>query len=139
MKSPRGKYIHILYSASGVWTPHYALGMLTTATDADLLDPASWKKSPQPVFRQSPENGVYGTGHNSIFKSPDGKEDYILYHARDTQVDPPGMGDTRKPRAQKIEWGADDYPVLGTPAPKYHRLKKPSGTPAKQIANAKSE
>lgn len=128
LKSPKGKYIHVVYSASGVWTPYYALGMLTADTDADLLDPASWKKAPKPLFRQSPENGVYGTGHNSFFKSPDGKEDYILYHARDTQVDPPGMGDTRKPRAQKIEWGADDYPVFGTPYPKCKRLKKPSGT-----------
>lgn len=128
LKSPKGKYIHVAYSASGVWTPYYALGLLTAEADADLLDPASWKKSPKPLFSQSPENGVYGTGHNSFFKSPDGTEDYILYHARDTQVDPPGMGDTRKPRAQKIEWGADDYPVFGVPYPKCKRLKKPSGT-----------
>ena len=128
LKSPKGKYIHIAYSASGVWTPYYALGMLTADTSSDLLDPASWKKSPQPVFRQSPENGVYGTGHNSFFKSPDGKEDYILYHARDTQTDPPGKGDTRTPRAQKIEWNANDYPVFGTPYPISTRLKKPSGT-----------
>ena len=102
--------------------------MLTAPTDADLLNPASWKKSPQPLFKQSPENSVYGTGHNSFFKSPDGKEDYILYHARDTQMDPPGMGDTRTPRAQKIEWDASDYPVLGIPYPKGKRLQKPSGT-----------
>lgn len=129
LKSPKGKYIHVVYSASGVWTPHYALGMLTAHTDADLLDPASWRKAPQPLFRQSPEDGVYGTGHNSFFKSPDGREDYILYHARDTQVDPPGMGDTRSPRMQKIEWGVDDYPLFGTPCSKCKRLKKPSGTP----------
>lgn len=74
LKSPKGKYIHVAYSASGVWTPYYALGMLTADTNADLLDPASWKKAPQPLFRQSPENGVYGTGHNSFFKSHDGKD-----------------------------------------------------------------
>lgn len=128
LKSPQGKYIHIVYSASGVWTPYYALGMLTAPTDADLLNPASWQKSPQPLFKQSPENSVYGTGHNSFFKSPDGKEDYILYHARDTQTDPPGMGDTRTPRTQKIEWDSNDYPVFGIPYPKGKRLKKPSGT-----------
>lgn len=128
LMSPKGKYIHVVYSGSGVWTPYYVLGMLTADTNADLLDPASWKKSPQPLFRQSPENGVFGTGHNSFFKSPDGKEDYILYHARNTQVDPPGMGDTRCPRAQKIEWGKDDYPVFGTPHPRSKRLPKPSGT-----------
>lgn len=128
LKSPKGKYIHIVYSASGVWTPHYALGMLTARADADLLDPDSWEKSLEPVFRQSPENGVYGTGHNSFFKSPDGTEDYILYHARSTPTDPPGRGDTRSPRAQKIEWTADDYPLLGVPVPEGQPLKKPSGT-----------
>ena len=103
----------MVYSASGCWTPYYALGMLTARSDSDLLDPRSWQKSPVPVFRQAPENGVYGTGHNSFFKSPDGTEDYILYHARDTKTDPPGMGDTRSPRAQKIEWNEEGYQVFG--------------------------
>ncbi len=131
LKSPRGKYIHVVYSASGVWTPHYALGMLTAKTDADLLDPASWKKSPQPLFRQCPENGVYGTDHNSFFMSPDGKEHFILYHARDYKTDPPGKGDTRSPRTQKIKWNRKDYPVFGVPHSKETVLKKPSGTPLK--------
>lgn len=128
LKSPNGKYIHVAYSASGVWTAQYALGLLTAKTDSDLLDPNSWVKSDKPVFRQSPENGVYGTGHNSFFKSPDGQEDYILYHARDTQVDPPGKGDTRSPRAQKMEWDENDFPVMGVPLPTSMALPKPSGT-----------
>ena len=129
LKSPNGEYVHIVYSASGCWTPYYALGLLTARSDADLLDPQSWVKSANPIFRQSPENGVYGTGHNSFFKSPDGTEDYILYHARDTKTDPPGMGDTRSPRAQKIEWDANGFPVLGVPFPTSKKLPKPSGTP----------
>lgn len=129
LKSKEGKYIHIIYSASGCWTPFYALGMLSAQADADLLEPGSWEKSQTPVFRQAPENGVYGTGHNSFFKSPDGTEDYILYHARDTEVDPPGKGDTRSPRAQKIEWNEKDYPVFGVPFATSQKLMKPSGTP----------
>ncbi|MDR2954269.1 MAG: glycoside hydrolase family 43 protein [Prevotella sp.] len=126
--SPKGKYVHVIYSASGCWTPYYALGMLTADADSDLLDPKSWKKAPQSLFKQSPENGVYGTGHNSFFKSPDGTEDYILYHARDTEMNPPGKGDTRSPRAQKIEWNENDYPEFGVPFATSVRLKKPSGT-----------
>jgi GH43 family beta-xylosidase len=132
LKSPKGKYIHVVYSASGCWTPFYALGMLTASTNANLLDPKSWVKSPEPLFRQAPENKVYGTGHNSFFKSPDGKEDYILYHARDTETDPPGKGDTRSPRAQKINWNNQDYPVFGIPEPTSAKLKKPSGTVTKK-------
>ncbi|WP_167618753.1 family 43 glycosylhydrolase [Maribellus sediminis] len=126
--SPSGKFVHVIYSASGCWTPYYALGMLSADANADLLDPDSWTKAGEPVFRQSPENGVYGTGHNSFFKSPDGKEDYILYHARDTEMDPPVKGDTRSPRAQKIDWDENDYPVFGVPLETSKALRKPSGT-----------
>ncbi|SEL51303.1 Glycosyl hydrolases family 43 [Paenibacillus sp. OK003] len=38
-------------------------------------------KSPQPFFRKSTENGVYATGHNSFTTSPDGMENWIVYHA----------------------------------------------------------
>lgn len=125
LASPDGKYIHVVYSASGCWTPYYALGMLTARTDADLLDPKSWAKATQPVFRQSPKNGVYGTGHNCFFKSPDGTEDFIFYHARDTESDPPGV-DTRSPRAQRFHWGRDGFPVFGVPLPTSKPLEKPS-------------
>lgn len=128
LKSKQGKYIHIAYSASGCWTPFYALGLLTAKVDANLLDPKSWIKKTSPAFRQSPENGVYGTGHNSFFKSPDGKEDYILFHGRDTETDPEGMGDTRTPRMQKFKWDKNDFPIFGIPLPTSQKSLKPSGT-----------
>ena len=128
LTSSTGKFIHIVYSASGCWTPYYTLGLLTASKDADLLDVKSWTKNPKPLFGQSPKNSVYGPGHNSFFKSPDGTEDYVLYHARDTETDPPGKGDTRTPRAQKISWDKNDYPVFGVPLPTSTRLAKPSGT-----------
>lgn len=128
LKSPDGKKIHIIYSASGCWTPYYSLGCLTADASADLLNPASWKKSNKPLFEQSPRNGVYGTGHNCFFKSPDGTEDYLFYHARDTQMDPPGKGDTRSPRCQKFKWDKKGNPVFGEPLPITKKLKKPSGT-----------
>jgi GH43 family beta-xylosidase len=134
LKSPDGKLIHIVYSASGCWTPDYALGLLTAKADADLLDPKSWTKSQQPVFHQSPENRVYGTGHCCFFKSPDGTEDYILYHARDTRVDPPGK-DVRSPRAQEFHWTSEGYPVFGVPYSTAKLLKKPSAGHTNNIEN----
>lgn len=127
LKSPSGRLVHIAYSASGVWTAHYCLGLLTASADADLLDPASWTKSPQPILRQSPQNEVFCTGHNSFFPSPDGTETYILYHARKTPATR-GPGSARSPRAQKIAW-KDDYPVIGNPLPLSATLPKPAGTP----------
>jgi len=118
--------IFLVYSASGCWTDYYALGMLTTSDDKDLLDSNSWVKSNHSVFKQSPENSVYAPGHNSFFKSPDGKEDWILYHANSR----PGLGcgKDRSPRAQKFSWNKDGSPNFGIPVKDGVEIPVPSGT-----------
>ncbi|MRS03677.1 hypothetical protein EG832_10740, partial [bacterium] len=68
----------IIYSASGCWGPNYKLGMLTY-TGSNPLEAGSWIKSDDPVFRGTDK--VFSPGHNNFFKSPDGKEDWIIYHA----------------------------------------------------------
>lgn len=118
--------LFLIYSASACWTDHYALGMLTADAGSDLLDPASWKKSPEPVFRQSPANSVYGPGHNTFFKSPDGKQDWILYHAN--SLPNQGCGNKRSPRAQPFQWKADGSPDFGVPLPATQPIPLPSGT-----------
>jgi GH43 family beta-xylosidase len=55
--------------------------VLEANAGADLLNPDSWKKFDQPFFKQDPQAGVYGPGHNGFFLSPDGKENWIIYHA----------------------------------------------------------
>jgi GH43 family beta-xylosidase len=87
--------------------------MLTADATSDLLKATSWKKSEQPVFGQSPENNVYAPGHNSFFKSPDGKQDWILYHANSG----PGQGcdHRRTPRMQVFSWKKDGTPDFGIP------------------------
>jgi len=108
-----GKDLFIIYSASGCWTDFYALGLLTFTGKDNLLDASSWKKKDKPVFEKSPENGIYAPGHNSFFKSPDGKEDWILYHANSAPGQ--GCGKNRAPRAQKFTWNADGSPNFGVP------------------------
>jgi len=119
--------ILIYYSASGIWTPYCALGLLTASADSNLLDPASWTKSPEPVFKQSPENNVFSPGSVSFIPSPDGTETYIVYHARNVINESPGAIDSRSPRMQKIDWDKDGMPILGIPLKENERLKKPSG------------
>ncbi|ASU35014.1 glycoside hydrolase family 43 protein [Mucilaginibacter xinganensis] len=116
--------LFLVYSASGCWTDYYALGMLSASTDKNLLDSASWTKSAQPVFKQSPENGVYAPGHNSFFKSADGKEDWILYHANSQPGQ--GCGKDRSPRMQKFSWNADGTPDFGTPVKEGIYITAPS-------------
>jgi GH43 family beta-xylosidase len=105
--------LFIIYSASGCWTDNYCLGMLTFTGGDNLLDTLSWKKNPVPVFKQNVEAGVFAPGHNSFFKSPDGKEDWILYHANSASGQ--GCGAHRSPRAQKFTWNKDGTPCFGEP------------------------
>lgn len=57
--------VFVTYSASA--TDHnYAMGLLWADADADLLDPQSWHKSPQPVFYSNPAVERFGPGHNSL-------------------------------------------------------------------------
>lgn len=116
--------IFIIYSASGCWTDHYTLGMLSTSADADLLNASGWKKHPEPVFQAEPGSGVYAAGHNSFFKSPDGKEDWILYHANSEPGQ--GCGGHRSPRAQKFTWRKDGTPDFGKPLSTTQSLAIPS-------------
>ncbi len=116
--------LFIIYSASGCWTDFYTLGMLTASANSNLMDSSSWKKHPQPVFSPSPENKVFAPGHNSFFKSPDGKEDWILYHANTEPGQ--GCGRHRSPRAQKFAWNADGTPRFGEPVKEGVALQVPS-------------
>lgn len=107
-----GEKLFLVYSASGCWTDSYCLGMLTL-TGKSPLDPGSWKKNPAPVFQAKPEAGVYAPGHNSFFTSPDGTENWIMYHANPEPGK--GCGRFRSPRAQKFVFNNDGTPEFGEP------------------------
>jgi GH43 family beta-xylosidase len=116
--------LFIVYSASGCWTDNYCLGMLTYTGRGVLPDPLSWKKNPVPVFKQKQEANAYAPGHNSFFKSPDGKEDWILYHANNAAGQ--GCGRFRSPRAQKFTWKKDGSPDFGEPVETGKKMLLPS-------------
>ncbi|HLP73968.1 MAG TPA: glycoside hydrolase family 43 protein [Bacteroidales bacterium] len=119
----KGK-LFIVYSASGCWTDSYCLGLLTYDGKGDILDPASWKKNPEPVFRGKPESSAYSPGHNCFFKSPDGNEYWILYHANPSPGQ--GCGRYRSPRAQPFTFSNDGMPQFGEPAATGSPMKVPS-------------
>jgi len=108
-----GNDLFVVYSASACWTDAYALGQLRFTGGKNLLDAAKWIKSATPVFQQSPANAVFATGHNSFFVSPNGKENWILYHANSNPGD--GCGNKRSPRAQPFTWNKDGSPNFGIP------------------------
>ena len=117
--------VFVLYSGSACWTNYYELGMVSASLSANLLDAASWTKSANPVFRQNPDGGAFGTGHNGFFQSPDGTENWIIYHANPGPNQ--GCGNRRSPRAQPFTWNADGSPDFGTPVPVGKKIPAPSG------------
>ena len=126
----KGKKLFIVYSASGCWTEAYSLGMLSFTGKKNLLDSSLWKKSTVAVFDSSVQHGVYAPGHNSFFKSPDGKEDWILYHANSSPGQ--GCGRHRSPRAQKFTWNDDGTPSFGEPIKTGVLINIPSGVQNKK-------
>ena len=116
----------LIYSASYCGTPDYKLGMLTY-TGTNPLSASSWTKNPNPVFQKNTAGAVYGPGHNGFFKSPDGTEDWIVYHATTSSGGNCGTG--RTTRIQKFTWNADGTPNFGTPFALNTSLALPSGDP----------
>ena len=119
-----GDKVFIVFSASGCWTDSYTLGLLQARATANLLDARSWKKISHPLLTTDPAAAAFGPGHNGFFKSPDGKEDWIIYHANPA----PGEGceNFRSPRIQPFTWNPDGTPNFGTPVPLGQPLQKPS-------------
>jgi GH43 family beta-xylosidase len=121
--------VYLSYSASGCWTPDYALGLLTADAAADLLDPDSWTKAPEPVFQGSAASGEYGTGHNSFFTSPDGSQTWFAYHAVTT---PEGScGQDRQVYVQPLAFGPDGAPQFGAPPGSGTPVPLPAGDPGR--------
>ncbi|RSK33269.1 glycoside hydrolase family 43 protein [Hymenobacter metallilatus] len=121
----RGNKTFLVYSASHCSTDDYALGMLTASSTADPLQLSSWTKSATPVFTKNTSGQAFGPGHNGFFKSKDGTEDWMIYHAN--PLSGQGCGDNRSPRIQKINWKADDTPDFGAPVALGTALPKPAG------------
>jgi GH43 family beta-xylosidase len=116
--------VFIVYSASGCWTDDYTLGLLKADENSDLINPASWTKFTQPVLTKNPEGQAYGPGHCSFFVSPNGQQDWILYHANPQTGQ--GCGNNRSIRMQPFTWKSDGTPEFGKAAALDVALEKPA-------------
>ncbi|WP_374224156.1 family 43 glycosylhydrolase [Streptomyces sp. ISL-66] len=117
----------IVFSASYCTTPDYKLGQLELTGTNPLLA-SSWTKKATPVLQRNDTAGVYGPGHNGFFTSPDGTENWIVYHANDSASG--GCDNKRTTRAQKFTWNADGTPNFGVPVATGTALAGPSGETA---------
>lgn len=116
-----GGDVFIIYSTRESWLKAYRLGQLRLRSpEADPLDPTAWRKS-GPVFIGTDE--VLGVGHASFTTSPDGTEDWIVYHTKVSET--PGW--ERVIHMQPFRWNAEGAPDFGTPAASGEALAVPSG------------
>lgn len=120
----RNGKIHIVFSASASWTDEYCLGLLTMNATADPMLRSSWTKSSGCVFSKNTSGGAFGPGHNFLTRSPDGTEDWNIYHATSTSG---GGWAARNIRAQKFTWNANGTPNFGTPVAINTPVAVPSG------------
>lgn len=118
--------VFLFYSAGGCWTDGYSIGALWMEQGKDPLQTDSWQRlENNPLFTSNPSGNTFGPGHNSFFKSLDGEEDWIFYHANPRSD--LGCADDRSARIQKIAWDSEGFPLLGIPAPLATDLEKPGG------------
>lgn len=109
VRSPDGKRLFIVYSGNGCWHDDYSLGVLEFS-GGDLCDAANWKKHPKQLLVKG--NGVFGPGHASFFRSPDGKELWCAYHGF-VNSNPSNTQIKRWLNLQKVSFDESGYPVMG--------------------------
>jgi GH43 family beta-xylosidase len=113
----RNGRVFISYSASAT-DENYCMGLLIADEDADLLNPNSWRKVEEPVFRTSYEHKIYGPGHNSFTVAEDGETNLLVYHARTyTEIEGDPLWDpNRHTFVKPLKWNDEGMPVFGSPA-----------------------
>ena len=120
--------LFLIYSANGCTIDDYCMGLLEFTGDktdsTQLCSAKYWVKHDKPVFTQA--NGVYGPGHASFFKSPDGEELWCAYHGM-MEPSEVSKGRTRYLNLQKIGFDDTGFPVFGEPAGYERDMVPPSG------------
>lgn len=114
--------LYLLYAASGYWTKHYAIGLMKLVGN-DPLNPASWNKAVQPIFKAS--DTVSGPGNACYVSSPEGRSRWTVYHA---YVGPKTTGVPRQLFAEPY-FVNDKTMIIGAGQP------LPLGSPLRMEAN----
>lgn len=124
LQNPGGD-LFLIYSASGCWTDYYGLGYLRLKKWGNPMNPAHWTKSDTAIFCTNSKAGAFAPGHNGFFKSLDGTEDWVIYHANPKKDQ--GCGINRSTRMQPIKWLDDGAPDFGQPVKLGVTIAAPSG------------
>ena len=117
----------LMYSASYSGSDGYCIAYLKLVGN-DPLVRESWEKCAEPLMEtELTQKDVISPGHNSVVKSPDGTEDWIVYHAAKYS----GAGWDRTLRLQKMTWEGNT-PVVDLAA-WTQELPLPSGDVSEKV------
>ncbi|MGB3763802.1 MAG: family 43 glycosylhydrolase, partial [Ornithinimicrobium sp.] len=102
----------VSFSASTV-DEKYSVGLISAPVDADLLDPASWRKTGYPVLTSADTPEQAGPGHNS-FTTDELGNTVIVYHSRTiSEIIDGGLTDPgRHARARTVVFDHRGQPVF---------------------------
>lgn len=107
--SPDGRRIIVAYSASGLWTDYCTLGVLYADAGADLLDPASWHKLPEPQHvAESTGSSMARISNISVLSGPGRQQSQMLFQATDSV----GGEYLRRIYRKSIGWDDKSLPVF---------------------------
>ncbi len=106
----RGGQVQLLYAANAAHLPEYCLGLLRCTDPRRVLDPGAWVKDPQPVLVGMGD--IIGPGHGCIVPSPDGREDYLLFHSKFDRVDTLPGGWNRVVNLLRLHWDEEGRPIF---------------------------
>lgn len=116
----------LTYSTCDTGKPDYQLWMISLREGRDPLVPGNWEQHPGPIFARNDPAGVFGPGHHFFFRSPDGSEDWISFHGKNTAE---YSYRWRTARVQPFTWNADGTPNLGVPLSLDTPIPLPAGDP----------
>lgn len=102
--------VYLMYAANAAHLPEYCLALMRCNDPEHILDHKSWEKEPQPIL--TGRGDVYGPGHACIVPSPDGTEDYLVFHSKfDLDNTLPG-GWNRVINLLRLHWDEESRPVF---------------------------
>lgn len=99
--------VNLTYSANDYETNNYATGLMTYSSGS-ILSPASWTKKTTAIASASAT--VFGPGGMMFTKSPDGTQDWAIYHAKAFS----SFGDLRQIMIQPVSFNGSNEVVVGT-------------------------
>lgn len=119
----RGDRRILVYATASCIAAERSLGLLAQPASASPLDP--WQSSPDPWLEADPVQATWSPGQPGFVTSPDGREDWLVYHAATASL--LGCGDERAMHLNRVTWTPDGA-VLEGPTGAGTPLPTPGGT-----------